>query len=250
MPLRFVGGWAVAVLSLGLSVSQGHEFEYGVASGDVTSNSAVIWTKVAEPGSITLEISDDVKFAHIILSPSLEARDENDLTVKAQVRNLEPATTYYYRFVLEDGDASSIGKFSTAPADDAPASFRFIYTGDSNAADQPFWVFDYIHDENPAFWFWAGDTIYADDIFNDLPVATDLAGYRAKYAQNRDEFATALLRSSPTWVQWDDHEVADDYDGGDLEPNITHQQQLEAYQAFFEYLPIGDQGASADPWRT
>src|SRR5262245_40674311 len=133
MPLRFVGGWAVTALFVGVSVTRGHGFDYGVASGDVTSNTAVVWTKAAEQGSITLEVADEVNFAHIVFSHSREARDENDLTVKAQVKNLAPATTYYYRFVLEDGDASPVGKFATAPADETIAPFRFVYTGDSNA---------------------------------------------------------------------------------------------------------------------
>jgi hypothetical protein len=51
-------------------------------------------------------------------------------------------------------------------------------------------------------------------------------------------------------VQWDDHEVANDYDGGDLEPSIAPQQRADAYRSFFDYMPIRRHAGADDPDRT
>src|SRR5262249_34558366 len=152
--------------------------------------------------------------------------DDADRAIRFDAGPLAPATHYFYRFVRVDtSESSPTGAFNTPalPSDARP--FRFIYTGDSNAAYQPFRILGFAADEQPDFWFWAGDTIYGDFPAGGLGVATDLTGYRAKYDQNRgDPFLRRLTETAPVWVQWDDHEVTNDYDGGDPEPGISPLQ--------------------------
>jgi alkaline phosphatase D len=225
-------------------------FPEGVASGDVTDTAAVCWTHT-EAGEVRVDIATDPAFGSLLISEIVTATAAEDSTVKFEAQGLAASTRYYYRFVRTDtAEAGPTGTFTTAPPPDEPQPFRFVYSGDSNAADQPFHLLGHAVAEHPDFWVWAGDTIYSDIAAQGLGVVVDLPGYRAKYVQNRrDAFLQELSAASPVWAQWDDHEVANDYDGGDLEPNITPQRQAQAYQAFFEYMPIRPQDA-AETWRT
>ncbi|GMU32869.1 MAG: alkaline phosphatase D family protein [Planctomycetia bacterium] len=226
-------------------------FAQGVASGDVTDTTAMIWTRATPPGEVRLEIASDQAFSIILQSVSVTGSPDSDGTVKVDVDGLTPATLYFYRFVdLATAAVSPLGSFRTVPAADAARPFRFVYTGDSNAAHQPFEVLGKAAQEQPDIWFWAGDTAYADGVAGGIPRASDLEGYRAKHLQNRnDPFLQTLLGSSAAYVQWDDHEVANDYDGGDLEAHITEAQRQAGYRAFFDYMPIRPQDVAGDESR-
>src|SRR5258706_1226881 len=189
-------------------------FTEGVASGDVTENAAIVWTRMPSGGLARMEVSTDDSFASVLRTIETSADAANDFIIKIDVTGLAPSTRYYYRFVEEaTGETSAVGTFPTAPEPDAAAPFRFVYTGDSEAIDQPFRVLGFAADEEPDLWFWAGDTIYGDAIADGLPPATTLDDYHAKHRQNRaDPFLRDLLSRSPVWAAWDDHELANDYD--------------------------------------
>ena len=244
--LLLVAHWAIPSAALGQ-----FPFAQGVASGDVTDTTAIVWTRVAPPGAVRLEIANDSAFNSIVQSIDIAAPVNSDGTIKIDVTGLSPATAYFYRFInVGPPSVSSLGTFRTPPSSDDPRPFRFVYTGDSNATDQPFHVLGTAASEQPDLWFWAGDTTYADGIADGLPRATNLAGYRAKHLQNRaDAFLQTLLGAAATHVQWDDHEVANDYDGGELESHISETQRQAAYQAFFEYMPLRPQNISGDESR-
>lgn len=226
-------------------------FPHGVGSGDVTADAAILWTRTT-PGEVRVDVSRDGAFSQIVAQAVLLATNDADGTLKLDATGLTPGTPYLYRFVrLDSGESSQIGMFRTAPAPDDMSGFRFVYTGDSNGEFHPFTILRHAAEASPDLWFWAGDTCYADAILQGLPPAVDLPGYREKHRQNReDAHLRNLLAISPVWAQWDDHEVSNDYDGGDLEPRISLQQRNEAYRAFFEYMPIRPQAAVGDEFRT
>ena len=248
---------AAAVLAVGwslmsyTSVMGQSAFPQDVASGDVTDSSAMLWTRMPDGGAVRIEVASDDGFANIVESASGTADAATDFTIKHDVTGLTPATMYFYRFIREaTGEVSPVGQFKTAPAADGDAQFRFVYSGDSNAAQRPFRILKFAADENPDLWFWAGDTIYGDSPAGDLTIATDLDGYHAKHRQNReDPFLRNLLARSAVWSQWDDHEVANDYDGGDIEPEIGQARMIAGQQAFFDYMPVRTQGVADDPRR-
>lgn len=226
-------------------------FPQGVASGDVTDSTAILWTRSSTDGPIEVQISTDDQFASVVQEAGLVASESSDLTVSFDATALKPGTSYFFRFVRTDSSASSrVGRFQTAPSADSATPFRFVYSGDSNAADRPFRVLKFAADENPELWFWAGDTIYGDETANGLPPATEISGYRAKHRQNReDQFLRDLLAAAPVFAQWDDHEVANDYDGADIEPDIGADRMISGQQAFLEYMPIRPQSIADDPRR-
>jgi len=214
----------------------GSGFALGVAAGDVTATSAVLWTRAEEPGWIDVEIATDPQLAAVVATLSAEAVPQSDLTVKIVAEQLQPATRYYYRFARRDDPSvtSRIGTFVAAPPETDPQEFVFAFSGDSNALYQPFLLLQSITDDEPDFFIYCGDTIYAD---MSGPVAQDLASFRGKYRENRgDPCLQDLLASTAVWCMWDDHEVANDYFG--TEDPAVAEFVFEAYQAFFEYMPI------------
>jgi alkaline phosphatase D len=245
---------ALIILASGLTATAAHgqgAFPQGVASGDVTDTSAILWTRSPPEGAVAVQLGPDEGFSEVTWSANLWASAEVDFTVSVDATGLQPERTYHFRFVRTDsGETSVVGHFRTAPRPDSHAPLRFVYSGDSNASSRPFRLLKFAAAENPDLWFWAGDTVYGDDVADGLPTATDIDGYRAKHRQNReDPFLRNLLAAAPVYAQWDDHEVANDYDGGDIEPGIGADRMVAGQRAFFEYMPIRAQGAEDDPRR-
>jgi alkaline phosphatase D len=236
----------------GASPAVAAEFPHGVASGDVTSVGAILWTRVDGPAEIFAEVSSDAQFTSLVSSELFSVDSSNDFTLKWDLSGLEASTTYWFRFVAQtsENEESPVGQFRTAPDPNEQAGFRFLFSGDSDAFFAPLALFDFAAGEEADFAIWAGDTIYADREFNGIGPAVTLDEYRAKYKQMRDDKSVAdFLASTAVWTAWDDHEVANDYDGGEPEPSISPLQIRDAYQSFFEYMPIRHQNVAGDERR-
>ncbi len=218
-------------------------FEHGVASGDVTSSTAVVWTRVNRKAKIKVEVYDNPRLrGRKVFKAKLKATASTDFTAKATARGLEANTTYYYRW--RRGRAKSpVGTFTTAPAASTSADISFAYSGDSDGTSvngSPFHgnfeVLDAVRVENPDFFVYLGDTIYSDSSLRPSP-ATTLDDYRATYKANREiEALPELLRSMSIYAQWDDHEVMNDYDGETVDPD----RYAAGRRAFFEYMPVSN----------
>jgi alkaline phosphatase D len=108
-------------------------FAEGVASGDPDSHSVLLWTRVSNAGTapsvaLTVEVAADAEFKKVVATAKTEALLAADHTCRVLVGGLEPSKVYWYRFVLENGDGSRIGRTRTAPADDdgRPVAFAFV----------------------------------------------------------------------------------------------------------------------------
>ncbi len=214
-------------------------FSLGVSAGDVTARSVVLWTRADAPGPVIAEVATDADFDEILVSISAVADVANDQTVRLFVGDLPAETSLFYRFRGPIPDCKSrVGRFRTAPPETARRAVRFAYSGDSDFRFAPFGVLGHAAREDLDFFVWFGDTIYGDVPAGGLGRATTLADYRAKYRQMRsDPFLQELAASTAFYVGWDDHEVYNDYGG--LDADLPADQQAAAYQAFFEYMPIG-----------
>jgi alkaline phosphatase D len=243
----------VAAAGVGQQRAWGQGFSLGVAAGDVTDSSAVLWTRSDEPADLVLQVAADEGFADVVASMPVTAGAETDYTVKVEVGDLAASTLFFYRFVdVDDPERRSrVGRFSTLPAMESAASFRFAFSGDSDAAYSPWRLMEYARSEEPDFFLWFGDVTYCDLSHPGSPPAEDLSGFRAKYREiHADGPMQDLLSEVPIWCGWDDHEVFDDYDGAEPQPPVTHERIEQAYQAFFEYMPIRVQNAPGDDFRT
>lgn len=95
-------------------------FPQGVASGDPGAHSVMVWTR-AQPVTdatfdveLTLQIALDEAFSSILLERDYIARSTSDYTVRVLVEDLEPDTTYFFRF-LSGNNESVTGRTITAP---------------------------------------------------------------------------------------------------------------------------------------
>src|SRR5437870_2889095 len=127
-----------AVLPQHLQASSRVTFPQGVASGDVTPFSAVLWTRVqpAAPDSssqeaLIVEVALDSGFRRIHFKRTVNAQSNDDFTIKVVALPLLPGQLYYFRWRHVSAD-SPIGTFKTAPAIDLSTSARFTWTGASD----------------------------------------------------------------------------------------------------------------------
>src|SRR5690606_20125974 len=96
----------------------GVSFVHGVASGDPTPDSVLLWTRVTPrdsgPLSGSFEVFDSLALDEPVAEGSFTTDADRDYTVKVEARELSPGTTYYYRFHCQ-GLSSPLGRTRTAP---------------------------------------------------------------------------------------------------------------------------------------
>jgi len=238
-------------------------FYHGVASGDPTETSAIIWTKVTLDKDTTTayiewEVSNSQDFKEVIRKGKILTAEQYDFTIKPDVTGLEPNTRYYYRFFYED-KSSITGQFKTLPRnakklDIAFAScsnyewgffnnYRFI--AEDTTVDLVVHLGDYIYEY--------GIGVYGDTTLGRLNVPEyeikTLDDYRTRYSLYRlDEDLMKAHQMKAFVTTWDDHESANNsYDEGAQ----NHQEETEgswsdrslaARQAYYEWLPVRKHG--------
>jgi alkaline phosphatase D len=226
-------------------------FTDGVASGDVTSTSAILWTRVDEAKNIHVEGWTRASLrGPAAFRGKMKTSAARDYTVKIDVGGLQPDMQYWYRF-RKGNDFSPTGTFRTAPDPNSPANVKFTYTGDSDGTKvngvptvNNFETLSAAQQENGAFWIYLGDTIYSDSSHRPNGPATTLADYRAAYREARSyPNLTNLLASTSTYALMDDHEVVNDYTAETVDP----ARYAAGREAFLEYMPIRETGLLHDP---
>jgi alkaline phosphatase D len=98
------------------------EFNYGIASGDPLATQVIIWThakynNLDNDVYLKYEVSLDEIFSKIVKSEIVNTNKSIDFTLKVDVQELDPNTTYYYRFInINDKiNTSPIGRTRTIP---------------------------------------------------------------------------------------------------------------------------------------
>lgn len=218
-------------------------FGLGVASGDPDTTSVVLWTRLVDPPServaVAWDVAADAEFTQIVGTGVVEATGAAGHSLHVSAEGLSPDRVWWYRF--RSGDAvSTIGRTRTMPTANVGRALRIgvsscqlMETGQwaahRDAADHDLDVF-----------VWLGDYIYEGGGSSQLSgraheggTATDLEGYRHRYAQyRRDPLLQAAHAAYPWFVTWDDHEVSNDYDAF-----VDPARKAAAYQAWWEFVP-------------
>ena len=109
----------------------------GVASGDPTSDSVLLWTRRPHPdsrsvGNLTVEVAEDEAFRRVIASARVTVSATSDWTCRVLAGGLKPARAYWYRFTDEQGFGSRIGRTITAPDERDPRSVKFAFVSCQN----------------------------------------------------------------------------------------------------------------------
>jgi alkaline phosphatase D len=231
------------------------DFELGVGAFEIGPRSAILWTRAlpVENGRssavVHVEVATDPGFLNLVRRSAVAALEKDDFTARVQVKGLDAATQYYYRFVSPTGTSAG-GAFRTAPLPDDEADVRFVISGDSNLGytaplGLDFHVLSAAAAENPDFFVYFGDTIYADSGVLPTGDAFTLDEYRTVHRLTRaDPHLQTLLASAGTYSGWDDREIRNDYAGETIDP----EQFGNGAQAFFEYLPLR-RNAFGPPYR-
>ncbi len=260
---------------LAFSLDTAAAFPNGVASGDTTQNSTVLWTRPANLGNVTFEYSTTADFSTIVGTKTVQATNALQ-PVKVDVTGLNPNTDYFFRAIDSLG-SSSVGKFSTAAPLNVPTGLKFGVSGDWRGELAPYSSISNVPAENLKFFVEHGDTIYADDpspaLLNpdgtEKQQATTLDDYRTKHSEvyssrfGKNSFAD-LRAATSVLSTFDDHEVTNDFAGGaavgsdkgginganrflaafpNENPNTLQKDSAlfnNGLQAFQEYNPIDD----------
>ncbi|MGQ9872754.1 phytase [Leptodesmis sp.] len=243
----------------------------GIASGDTTATSTVLWGRSNFTGDMVFELSTSASFADLL---DRQTVTDSWQPVKLEITGLNPGSAYFYR-VTDAAGATAIGRFKTTAEVGTHAGLRFGATGDWRGELAPYPGIANAADLNLDFFIALGDTIYADypsgavrNPDGSLKVqAQTLDEYRAKHAEvygSRfgQNFWADLRASTSIIATIDDHEVTNDFQGGapatsdprfaDTAPSrlindtVLYENGLQAFQ---EYNPIRDDfyGNVGDP---
>ena len=238
---------AVAVLP---PAAMGKGFTYGVTAGEVTSSSAIVWTRSDKTGNVVLRLSDDKRFGDADDKvKTLKATAARDNTVQTKLTRLRSGKLYYYRF-NRGGSTSSVGRFETAPASNQARNVTFALSGDADALPapgmtSPFWgsfdVYKRMAAEGNDFNVNMGDTIYSDtEVYSasgqpDPPPALTVAEKWGKYKLNLAmKNLQALRKATGLYSQWDDHEFINDFS----RPENGSSVYKNGVRAFRDYSPV------------
>jgi len=171
------------------------EITHGIASGDITDKSAIIWSRVNnQSAQMNIEYDTNANFTNP-LSKIAQANSTTDFTAHSKLDGLKPDTQYYYRVWFTGSDIGNntnssssnnsdlsatsniaeqveVGTFRTAPSPNMTSNssaIRFIWSADlggqnycRNANEGGYSIFKSMQSLNPDFFIANGDMIYAD----------------------------------------------------------------------------------------
>ncbi|MEU6575723.1 alkaline phosphatase D family protein [Streptomyces sp. NPDC046805] len=250
---------------------------WGVQVGDVTSDSGLVWVRSDRPARMVVETSATESFRepHRWHGPLLGP--DTDFTGTTRLRGLPAGEQIHYRVLLADPDDPRrtgepvTGTFRTVSARRRDG-VRFLWSGDLagqgwgiNPDFGGYRIYDAMARLDPDFFLCSGDNIYADGpvaATQALPgggtwrnitteekakVAETLAEFRGNFRYNLlDENLKRFNAQVPSVVQWDDHEVRNNWYPGEVisgsDTRYTEKSvdvlAARARRAFSEYFPV------------
>jgi alkaline phosphatase D len=263
--------FALALLALGSlalaasATAAPKGFKFGVSSGDVSGNTAILWARANKSGMAVLQLQKRGRFepcdpSNTPRSFKVKAVKSNDFTVQKSIKGLKPGRKYKYRWCMKGGRHSAVGSFDTPPKPNQVKTIRFSVSGDQDASPlpgttSPYWndfgVWRQIKQEENNFNVLIGDTIYSD---SEVPGVGGVAGTAlsvaqkwAKYRLNLGQKPWANVRGATSYyAHWDDHEFINDFarsqnvfpeEGGKVEAN-GETIYKNGVKAFRNYNPI------------
>lgn len=240
-------------------------FTLGVASGDPTAESVVLWTRLApDPLNgggmgrsvvrVAWEIALDPGMAKVISQGNAVAHPGLGHAVRVLANGLPADSWLYYRFRAL-GRSSRIGRTRTFPRRlDAVTRLRFAVANCQNYEQGYYTAYADMLDQDLDFVVHVGDYIYEsgptavpigpDRVHNSAEIFS-VEDYRNRYALYKlDPQLQEAHAQLPFIVTWDDHEVDNNYAGIVAEEAAPFQgaeflqRRRNAYQVYAETMPM------------
>ena len=202
------------------------------------------------------QVALDPGFDDVVAKGTATTGPDDDFTVKVDVGDLDPATTYWYRFEAPgaDGALSPVGRARTAPALAEPvADMRLGLVSCASLPAGRFHAYRNLAARDVDLVVHVGDYIYENDRHartevrphQPRPAAVSLSHYRARHAQYKaDPHLRALHARHPMVAVWDDHEFA----GGSWRDGAAYHddrydgpwaaRRAAAVRAYREWMPV------------
>ncbi|MGF1631520.1 MAG: alkaline phosphatase D family protein [Kiloniellaceae bacterium] len=258
-------------------------FTHGVQSGDVTTNSGMIWARADRPARLLVEVATSDSFRNARRLSGPVAIEASDFTAKMDLTGLPAGQDIFYRLQWQDLaevnllSAPAVGRFRTGPAD--KRDINFVWSGDT--AGQGWGInldwggmrcYETMRENRPDFFIHSGDTVYADGpiqaevtlpdgslwknvtIEEKSKVAETLAEFRGNYKYNlMDENVQRFNAEVPMLSQWDDHEVTNNWYPGEMlisddryKVKSASLLASRALRAFHDYMPLRPQSGDVE----
>ena len=246
------------------------EHRHGARSGEVTTDSAVLWARATADGRLDARISSNGRVLREI--EGVWADERADHTARIALDGLAPGRRYDADlwFTGPDGATGAVERvsFSTAPVHAAAQSL--VWSGDT--CGQGFGInpelgglttYRAMLGTRPDLFLHCGDTVYADiEILPAVPeptgetwrnlvaegvdkVAETLAEFRGRHRYPLlDDHVRAFYAEVPTVAQWDDHETCNNWYPGEVIDDDRYAERradvlaLRGRRAWQEYQPV------------
>lgn len=242
---------------------------FGVQIGDVTEDRAVVWSRADRRAQLKVEWAhaSEPAVRHLEVGPLVD--ESTDFCGVVELAGLPRGASISYEVSFVGEAASEVVKGTFATAGDGDVSFAWSgdTCGQGYGVDPDLGglkVYEAIRNTAPHFFVHSGDLIYADGpikremtapdgtVFHNVvipekeKVAETLAEFRGAFGYHLlDEHVRRFHREVPVVVQWDDHEVHNNWWPGQTlsDPRYTVENKVSilaqrARKAMFEYTPI------------
>src|SRR5215472_14199309 len=146
---------------------------YGVQSGDVTGDRAIVWSKTDRPARLLVEFATNDAFRNARRITGPAALAETDFTARVDLTGLPAGLDIFYRVTFQDLadtrilSAPAAGRFRTPSP--AARTITFAWSGDEAGQGwgiNPGWggmkLYEVMRQAKPDFFIPPGDQIYAE----------------------------------------------------------------------------------------
>ena len=237
-------------------------FTLGVASGDPTDQSVILWTRLAIDSlngggmpakdiEVLWEVSSTDAFDDIVSSGLVTAEERFGHAVHIDVPLSTGESIVFYRFRIGDY-VSPIGKTRLSSPSGSTTPIKVAAVSCQNYTDGFYNAYADLVEQSPDLVTFLGDYIYESGVgtldattvrLHNSDEIKDLVAYRNRYALYRsDPLLQAAHAVCPWVITWDDHEVENNYanltpqDSADAEGHAA--RRAVAYQAWWEHMPV------------
>ena len=235
-------------------------FQLGVASGQPTANSVVLWTRLMPTNpmrnpwgeqvlAVDWEMATDAQFSTIAHRGSTTAIPDLSHSVHVDVEGLKENTVYWYRF--RSGNAQSpVGRTRTLPgANDTTTPLKVAFASCQRYHAGEFLAYDHMLADAPDLVVFLGDYIYEMGASQSERRGTwrypanKISDYRELYELAKSDPSLQRMHAACPWlIIWDDHEVMNDYAGEPVrikkETGRVAKRMEMGYRTWYEHMPI------------